>query len=476
MKKISSYLSLWHTLFLSSIIIIIYLVTVQLTEAISYSSAGVVYFNQPNAEITWEPSRGPVSHYLLRITDTQFLSMKDTRSTIKRVKEIRCNKPSFDISCADNHSYQVSVKAVSFTGVSSEFSPPSILFISDQRNPEIFPDALPSPENLRSSEITVSGQYSEPNLESILINGSSVSYDPFELTFSGEVKLAPGLNTISIVARDLAGNRSRKDLEVDYLPHYTSSLPTKDNLYPFAIDYNGDHTIDLLLGTDDGKIALYLNQGDDENPLFSDFTFLTSVADGEIIDIGERAVPCMADLNRDGLNDLLVGCAEGYLYYSENQGTTEQPLFAPIELLEDITKQPIRVAANCNPIVVDWDGNGINDLLLGSGDGAIMLSTNQDDNNDLQFIPPEPLRIDSVSLRVEGTSQPFVADWDNDGGKDLLIEDETGYLHIYLNSVVNGEPDLVRGDKIKSAEHAFVLENELYLPYFVGLSLMELIL
>ena len=122
MKKISSYLSLWHTLFLSSIIIIIYLVTVQLTEAISYSSAGVVYCNQPHAEISWEPSRGPVSHYLLRITDRQFLSMKESRSTITTVKEIKCNKPSFDILCANNHSYQVSVKAVSFTGISSEFS------------------------------------------------------------------------------------------------------------------------------------------------------------------------------------------------------------------------------------------------------------------------------------------------------------------------------------------------------------------
>ena len=142
MKKITSDLSLWHTLFSSSVIIIIYLVTVQLTEALSYSSSEVVYFNQPHAEITWEPSRGSVSHYLLRITDTHFLSMENARSTIKTVKEIKCTKPSFDISCADNHSYQVSVKAVSFMGFSSEFSPPSILFIADQKKPAIFPGTI----------------------------------------------------------------------------------------------------------------------------------------------------------------------------------------------------------------------------------------------------------------------------------------------------------------------------------------------
>ena len=367
--NITSYLSLWYTLFVSSLIIIVYLVTVQLTEALSFSSSGVVYFNHSNAEISWEPSRGPVSHYLLQITDTQFLSVKNSRSTIKTVKEIKCDKPSFDIPCVNNHSYQVSVKAVSFNGFSSEFSPTSILFISDQSKPEIFPDPLPSPKVLRSPDITISGRYTEPNLDWIRINGSSVSHDPLEQTFFGEVKLEPGMNTISIEALDLAGNSSKKDLEVVYLPRYTPFLATKEKLHPFAIDYNGDTTIDLLLGTGDGKIALFLNHGDNENPLFSDFSFITSGTDGKIIDIGERAVPCMADLNHDGLNDLLVGCSEGYLYYSENQGSSEQPLFTPIALMEDSMRQAIRVDGNCNPIVVDWNGNGINDILLGSGNG-----------------------------------------------------------------------------------------------------------
>jgi hypothetical protein len=475
MKKITSYLSLWHTLFLSSVIIIIYLVTVQLTEALSFSSAKVVYFNQPNAEITWKPSRGPVSHYLLRITDTQFLSMKNARSTIKTVKEIQCNKPLFDISCADNHSYQVSVKAVSYNGLSSEFSPPSVLFIADQGKPEIFPDSLPSSEILRSPEITIAGRYSEPNLDYIRINGSSASHDPLKQTFSGKAKLKSGVNTISIVARDLAGNSSRKDLEVVFSAKHTSLASTKENFHPFAIDCNGDDTIDLLLGTFDGKIAFYVNHGNNENPHFWDYSYLRSGTDGAIIDIGEGAVPCVADLNNDGLNDLLVGNDEGYLYYSENQGSREHPLFTTIKLLEDTMNRTIKVEGKCNPFVVDWDGDGLNDILLGSGNGSIVIVSNQTEDNELQLTPPISLELDGVSLNVDGRSKPFVADWDNDGGKDLLIEDETGHLHIYLNSVVNGEPDLTRGTKIKSAEHTYVLEKELQIPYFIGMSLMELL-
>lgn len=477
MKKISSYLSLWHTLFLGSILIIIYLVTVQLTEAISFSSAGVVYFNQPNAEISWEPSRGPVSHYLLRITDTHFLSMNDGRSRITTVKEIKCNKPSFDISCANNHSYQVSVKAVSFRGFSSEFSPPSILFISDQSKPEIFPDPLPSPLDLRSPDITVSGGYRELNLDSIQINGFSVAIDRVKQTFSGEVKLEPGRNTIAIVAIDLAGNSSSRELEVFYMPNDNPSfLAANESIHPFATDYNGDDIIDLLIGAPDGKIALYVNRGNNENPLFSVYTPLTSGPDGEIIDVGERAVPCMADLNGDGLNDLLVGSGEGYLYYSKNEGSSEHPLLSQIERLEDIMHQPIKVAHNCKPAVVDWDENGINDILLGSANGLVMLSINQGENNDPQLTSPTPLEMDGEFLKVEGTSHPFVIDWDDDGGKDLLIGDEGGYLHLYLNSVVSGEPDLVRGEKIKIAEHSFVLESKRYIPYFLGRRMAELIL
>jgi hypothetical protein len=476
MKKIIKYISLWQTLFLSSVIIIIYLVTVQLTEALSYSSAGVVYFNQPNAEITWEPSQGPVSHYLLSITDTQFLSMKNSKSTIKTVKEIRCRKPPFDIACANNHSYQVSVKAVSYGGLSSEYSPPSILFISDQTKPEIFPDPLPSPEINKTRDIAISGRYSELNLDFIQVNDSQADLNPIEQTFKGEVKLEEGWNTISIVAHDLAGNSSRKDLEVFYLAHNTSFLQTQENLHPFAVDYNGDDIVDLLLGTGDGKIVLYVNQGDNENPLFSDYTYLTTGTDATIVDIGERAVPCMADLNGDGLNDLLVGCGEGYLYYAENQGNSRQPHFNPIEILEDISNQQIRVEGNCNPIMVDWDGNGINDILLGSDNGSILILDNQGDINDIQLASASLLEIDGVFLNVAGTSKPFVADWDNDGGKDLLVGDEAGYLHIYLNSVESGVPELVWEDKIKIPEHAFVLERELKIPYFAGMSMMELIL
>jgi hypothetical protein len=475
MKKITSYLSLWHTLFLSSVIIIIYLVTVQLTEALSFSPAEVVYFNQPNAEITWEPSRGPVSHYLLRITDTQFLSMKNARSTIKTVKEIKCTKNLFNLSCVNSHSYQVSVKAVSFMGFSSGFSPPSVLFIADQRKPEIFPDPLPSPQDLSSPDIIITGRYREPNLDCIKINGSSVSHNPQQQIFSGQAKLEPGMNTISIVACDLAGNSSRKDLEVVYVPEDATLVTKKKNLHPFATDCNGDDAIDLLLGTDDGKIALFINQGDNENPLFYDYSFLTSGTDGEIIDIGEGAVPFMADVNRDGLNDLLVGNEEGYLYYSENHGSSEEPRFTTIKLLKDTWNQTIRVDGKCNPLVVDWDGDGLNDILLGSGNGSIVIVKNQGENNDLQLTPPIPLKVDRLSLKVDGNSKPFVADWDNDGGKDLLIGDETGHLHIYLNSVVNGDPDLIRGGKIKSAEHTYVLEKELQIPYFIGISLLELL-
>ena len=446
--------------------------TTHISEALSFSST-VTYFKQKSAEISWSPSQGSVSYYVLKITDTNYIS-QNSNSVVTTVKEVQSRSPYYQLTCKNNHSYQVSVKAVSYSGFSSEFSAPSILFICDQERPEVLLDPLPSPSYLTSPKISITGSYREINLDSILINGFSASINPFTRTFSTNSTLTPGSNQFILIAADLAGNTSKKVFEINYIPSNTALSDSKVKQHPYAFDYNNDGKMDLLSGTEEGQVSILMNNGSNDAPLLSEFRILKAI-DGNEIDIGSRAVPCMADMNGDGVIDLLLGSGEGYLYYCENLGSTGEPLFAPPLALEDVMSMPVAVEHNSTPCVVDWDGDSKNDILLGSGDGEILLYRNegQPDDNFL-FSGPEPLKVEGLPLQAGVNSKPFVADWDSDGGKDLIILEDGGYLHLYLNSVVNGEPDLMGGEEIDRKEHIQVLEKDLAIPYFIGMRMLQL--
>lgn len=56
-----------------------------------------------------------------------------------------------------------------------------------------------------------------------------------------------------------------------------------------------------------------------------------------------------------------------------------------------------------------------------------------------------------ASLEVLGCSAPTVADWNNDGAKDLIVGQYTqGYIWLFLNQGTNLNPVFNGGSKIES--------------------------
>src|SRR4029453_18742306 len=101
------------------------------------------------------------------------------------------------------------------------------------------------------------------------------------------------------------------------------------------------------------------------------------------------------------------------------------------------------------PFVADWDGDGLADLIVGSGDGSVSLYRNTGTAKApklaapvklvsagamFDFIPKEPCR----GMR----SKVCVADWNGDGRPDLLLGDYT-----------QQKPDVPEPTAAEKAEH-----------------------
>lgn len=137
--------------------------------------------------------------------------------------------------------------------------------------------------------------------------------------------------------------------------------------------------------------------------------------------------PFAVDWNNDGNTDLLVGEGNGdlVLYYNV---AADGVLFDGGRILET----PAMVGAS--PFVVDWDNDGRKDLLVGSADGTLSLLLNKGSDAAPSFADSRYLESDFGVLDVGDAAAPWVVDWDEDGRKDLLVGSAAGQL-LYLRNI-----------------------------------------
>jgi hypothetical protein len=122
------------------------------------------------------------------------------------------------------------------------------------------------------------------------------------------------------------------------------------------IDADGDY--DLFAGTYyAGGITFYENVGTPEN-----YQFITITQNWQGIQITQgKGDPYFGDLDADGVLDLLVGTGQGKIYYYENQGTAQVPQMV---LITD-NFCSIDVQDDASPELADIDGDGDLDLFVG---------------------------------------------------------------------------------------------------------------
>ena len=94
------------------------------------------------------------------------------------------------------------------------------------------------------------------------------------------------------------------------------TIPRGSNTTPALGDLDGDGDLDLLVGEASGSLNHYRNDGTRSAPVF---TLISETF--EDIKAGRRSAPLLADVDGDGDLDLLVGTDEGGLVLFRNEGS-----------------------------------------------------------------------------------------------------------------------------------------------------------
>ncbi|MBI5197375.1 MAG: VCBS repeat-containing protein [Nitrospirae bacterium] len=214
----------------------------------------------------------------------------------------------------------------------------------------------------------------------------------------------------------------------DASPDFTDGIPLISNdtfLAPFVVDWDDDGKKDLLIGTQDGRVLFFKNTGSDDVPSFGN-----GGSDLVTAPAGGYARPLVIDWDEDRKKDLVVGDGSGKINVFLNTGSDDHPTF-------DDPPFPVLSfgSGRTSPFVVgDWDGDGMKDILSGTSDGRILLYLNQ--GNDT-FSGPTPVQSGpegaKQDIAVGAYASPFVADWNQDGMKDLIIGNGNGEILYYGN-------------------------------------------
>jgi hypothetical protein len=232
---------------------------------------------------------------------------------------------------------------------------------------------------------------------------------------------------------------------------------------PVAIDWNGDKRLDIVAGNSAGYVEWFENVGTPDRPAFEARGNLQAAGktirhmageNGSVQGPAEEkwgyTNPSVADWDLDGALDLIVNDIRGEVMWYRNTGTRTAPVLAaaqPIDVeWKGRTPKPAWVwweprgkqlltQWRTTPEVVDWDADGLPDLVMLDAQGYLALFRRARCGGTLCLQAPERLFVEpngrflNLSAGAAGRSgrrKIELVDWDRDGDLDLISDSDEG--------------------------------------------------
>jgi len=195
------------------------------------------------------------------------------------------------------------------------------------------------------------------------------------------------------------------------------------------VDWNGDGLDDIIVGDRYGFVTWFRRTGSGVDDLTSE-GHLT--ANGSVIDVGSNSAPVVVDWNNDGLLDLLIGneaSSQGIRLYL-NSGTAQNPIITTWSYIQSGGTNINRY--RCCPQVYDMNGDGKKDLIMGESNAQIYYYENTGTDADPVFSGYQAIQSNGAPLDLYTGTRLWVNDWDEDGTPDLIVSDFYGYVHIFM--------------------------------------------
>lgn len=235
-------------------------------------------------------------------------------------------------------------------------------------------------------------------------------------------------------------------------------------IVPVAFDWDKDGDLDLIVGDEDGRVALIENTGKlaaDRTPEFLPPRYFQQQADD--LKCGALATPVGFDWDGDGDTDILSGNTAGYIEWFENLSgpRVASPKWAAPKRLE-AGGAVFRVMAGENGgvqgpcerkwgyttfSVADWDADGLPDIVFNSILGRIQWLRNVGSRTQPKLAAAAPVEVAWPSappkpawtwwtpkgneLVTQWRTTPVVFDFNADGLPDLAVLDSEGYLAFF---------------------------------------------
>ncbi|GAB4534481.1 MAG: hypothetical protein Tsb0014_20720 [Pleurocapsa sp.] len=247
-------------------------------------------------------------------------------------------------------------------------------------------------------------------------------------------------DTFTYTVTDADGQTDTATVTLTIFPRLFTPQEGKDNPLndldvggyssPAIVDWDGDGDGDLFTGNGYGTVQYFRN----DNGEFIEAT--DNPFDGIELDYGHSGI-AIADFDLDGDFDAVMGSSDNTLEYFRNDDGTYTKLSSDDSPINFFPNQ-LQVSYDIKPTAVDWDGDGLMDLVTADSIGQLHYFHNQGgvlEEVALAESPFKPLNLAGEGQELylgEDVSVAF-SDFDGDGDLDILAGNSLGQVLAFRN-------------------------------------------